>query len=203
MIAIIDYGMGNLGSVKKMINRLGEESVITSDAGEIKKCSKIILPGVGHFARAVMEIRNRVLWNLLSEQVLIKKKPILGICLGMQLMASQSEEGKAIGFGWFNAEVIRIKVSNTIKYKIPHTGWNSLEYKKNSPLLNDLQADSHYYFVHSYHTVCKDPEDILCTTCYETKFVSAIQKGNIFGVQFHPEKSHAAGETLLRNFVSL
>jgi len=203
MIAIIDYGMGNLGSVRKKMDRLGVESIITSEAEEIKKSEKIILPGVGHFAKAVNEIKSRGLWDLLSGQVLVEKKPILGICLGMQLMAAYSEEGNAEGFGWFDSEVIRFKVTDTIKYKIPHMGWNSLEQKKVSLLLNGLSTESQYYFVHSYHVKCNDPDDILATTTYETKFVSAIQKGNIFGTQFHPEKSHGTGEMLLRNFINM
>jgi len=203
LIAIVDYGMGNLGSVKKKLDRLRVKSVISSDANDIRRSSKIILPGVGHFGKAVQEIKKRGLWELLNEQVMVEKKPILGICLGMQLMAAYSEEGDAHGFGWFDAEVIRFKVTDTLKYKIPHMGWNSLEQKKESPLLKDHPADSQYYFVHSYHFKCNDPKDLLATTVYETEFVSVVQKGNIYGTQFHPEKSHDIGDALLRNFINL
>lgn len=201
MIAIIDYGMGNLGSVKKKIDRIGVKSIITSNAEEIKNSNKIILPGVGHFAKAVFEIKNRGLWDLLSEQVLVEKKLILGICLGMQLMAKHSEEGYAEGFGWFDAKVIRFKVSDTTKYKVPHMGWNTTAIVKDSPLFEKLNLNSEFYFVHSYHIQCNNLNDILTETIYDYPFTSAIQKENIIGVQFHPEKSHDAGELLLRNFV--
>ncbi len=203
MIAIIDFGSGNLGSVKKKMDRIGVKSIITSDSIEIKKSAKIILPGVGHFVKAVQELRRRGLWDLISEQVLVEKKQILGICLGMQLMARQSEEGYADGFGWFDANVVRFKVSDPVRYKVPHMGWNTTNLVKDSPLFNKIDSESEFYFVHSYHILCNNPEDILAETVYDYHFTSAIQKGNIFGVQFHPEKSHDAGEMLLRNFVNL
>jgi len=203
MIAIIDYSMGNLGSIKRKMDRIGENSIITSNEQEIKISDKIILPGVGHFGKAVSEIRNRKLWDFLSEQVLVEKKPILGICLGMQLMAKSSEEGNEEGFGWLDAKVIRFNVSDKIRYKIPHIGWNTIRLLKDSPLFEKINLDSEFYFVHSYHIQCNDSTDILTETIYDYTFNSAIQKENIFGVQFHPEKSHDAGEMLLRNFVNL
>ena len=203
MIAIINYGMGNIGSIKKKMNRIGVKSIITSNAEEIRGSNKIILPGVGHFAKAVSEIKNRGLWDLLSEQVLVEKKVVLGICLGMQLMAKRSEEGDAEGFGWFDAKVIRFKVSDTTRYKIPHIGWNTTNLVKDSPLYKNIDSNSEFYFVHSYHIQCNNLNDILSETIYDYPFTSAIQKENIFGVQFHPEKSHDAGEMLLRNFVNL
>jgi glutamine amidotransferase len=202
MIAIIDYGMGNLSSVKRKMDRIRINSVITSQQDEIRKCDKIVLPGVGHFGKAMSEIKKRGLFDLLSEQVLIKNKPVLGICLGMQLMANGSEEGDAEGFGWINARVIRFNVSDRIKFKIPHTGWNTLTKIKQSPLIDNLISNSEFYFVHSYHLQCNDPDDILAETIYDYPFTSVFQKGNIYGVQFHPEKSHDAGELLLRNFVN-
>jgi imidazole glycerol-phosphate synthase subunit HisH len=203
MIAIIDYGMGNLGSIKRKMDRIGENSIITSNEQEIKISDKIILPGVGHFGKAVSEIRNRGLWDLLSEQVLVEKKPILGICLGLQLMAKSSEEGNEEGFGWLDAKVIRFKVSDKIRYKIPHVGWNTISLLKDSPLFWKINLNSEFYFVHSYHIQCNNSTDILTETIYDYTFSSAIQKENIIGVQFHPEKSHDAGEMLLRNFVNL
>ena len=202
MVAIIDYGMGNLGSVKRKMDRIGARSIITSDAREIINSNKIILPGVGHFAKAVSEIKRRGLWDLISDQVLGEKKQILGICLGMQLMARQSEEGYSEGFGWFDATVVRFKVSDPIRYKVPHMGWNTTKPLKDTPLFEKINPDSEFYYVHSYHILCNSPDDILTETIYDYPFISAIQKGNIFGVQFHPEKSHDAGEVLLRNFVS-
>jgi imidazole glycerol-phosphate synthase subunit HisH len=203
MIAIIDYGMGNLKSVKRKMDRIGVKSIITSDPEEIKKSDRIILPGVGHFARAVLEIKKRGLWDLLTEQVLTEKKLVLGICLGMQLMAKHSEEGDAEGFGWIDANVIRFKVSDTTRYKIPHMGWNTLMPVRDSSLFEKITLDSEFYFVHSYHVKCNNPDDILAETIYDYSFSSVIQEGNIFGVQFHPEKSHDAGELLLRNFANL
>ena len=202
MVAIIDYGMGNLGSVKRKMDRIGARSIITSDAREIINSNKIILPGVGHFAKAVSEIKRRGLWDLISDQVLGEKKQILGICLGMQLMARQSEEGYSEGFGWFDATVVRFKVSDPIRYKVPHMGWNTTKPLKDTPLFEKINPDSEFYYVHSYHILCNSPDDILTETIYDYPFISAIQKENIIGVQFHPEKSHDAGEMLLRNFVS-
>jgi len=203
MLSIIDFGMGNLKSVKRKMDRIGVESIITSDPEEIKRSDKIILPGVGHFAKAVSEIKCRGLWDLLSDQVLVKKKPVLGICLGMQLMAKHSEEGNADGFGWIDAKVVRFMVSDTARYKIPHMGWNTINPVKDSSLFANITSDSEFYFVHSYHVQCNNSDDILAETIYDYSFTSAFQKENIFGVQFHPEKSHDAGEQLLRNFVSM
>lgn len=185
------------------MDRIGVKSIITSDPVEIKKSEKIILPGVGHFAKAVSEIKCRDLWDLLTEQVLIEKKPVLGICLGMQLMTQHSDEGNADGFGWIDAEVIRFKVSDTIKFKIPHMGWNTMRKLKESPLFEKTDFSSEFYFVHSFHVRCKNSSDILAETIYDYLFTSAFQKNNIFGVQFHPEKSHYEGELLLRNFSKL
>jgi glutamine amidotransferase len=203
MITIIDYGMGNLKSVKRKMDRIGVKSIISSDPEEIKKSDRIILPGVGHFARAVSEIKKRGLWDLLTEQVLMEKKLVLGICLGMQLMAKHSEEGDAEGFGWIDANVIRFKVSDITKYKVPHMGWNTIMPVRDSSLFEKITLDSEFYFVHSYHVKCNNPDDILAETNYDFSFTSVFQTENIFGVQFHPEKSHDAGEMLLRNFVNL
>jgi len=202
MIAIIDYGMGNLKSVKRKMDRIGVKSIITSDPEEIKKSDRIILPGVGHFAKAVSEIKNRGLWDLLKVQVLVEKKPVLGICLGMQLMAKYSEEGNSEGFGWIDAKVVRFKVSDKIKYKVPHMGWNTMRKIKESPLLEKINFSYEFYFVHSYHLQFSNSNDIIAETIYDYPFTSGFQKDNIFGVQFHPEKSHDAGEVLLRNFVN-
>lgn len=203
MIAIIDYGMGNLNSVKRKLDRMHVSSIITSAHDQILKCDKIILPGVGHFAKAISELRSRGLFDLVSEEVLIKRKLVLGICLGMQLMTNHSEEGDIGGLGWIDANVVRFNVSDKVKYKIPHTGWNTLKNMKESQLLEGLNFNSEFYFVHSYHVNCINRNDILAETIYDYPFTSAFQKENIFGVQFHPEKSHDAGEILMENFVNL
>lgn len=201
MIAIVNLNLGNLASIKKRFDCLKEPSVITSDHNQIRKSNKIILPGVGHYKNAVKELKKLCLWDVLNKEVLVYKKPILGICLGMQLMAKYSEEGDAEGFGWFDAEVVRFKVTDTLTYKIPHSGWNQIFIKKPSPLFSEIHVEQEFSFIHAYHMICHNPSDILCETHYEYPFVSAVQKDNIFGVQFHPEKSHDAGEQLLKNFV--
>jgi imidazole glycerol-phosphate synthase subunit HisH len=203
MIGIIDYGMGNLGSVKRKLDRIKADSFISSNPLELKKVDKFILPGVGHFARAVKQLKSSGLWELLFEEVIHNKKPVLGICLGMQLMAKHSEEGDVEGLGWFDADVVKFSVSNQLKNKIPHMGWNNVIIEKNSTLLQGSPQEAMFYFVHSYHINCYKKEDILTTTEYDYPFTSSIQKNNIFGTQFHPEKSHEWGEHIFRNFSNL
>jgi glutamine amidotransferase len=202
-IVIINYGMGNLHSVKKVLDRMQVNVVFSSNPEDIINAGKIILPGVGHFAKAMSNLKNLNLRDALHEAVLVKKKPVLGICLGMQLMAKKSEEGNAEGLGWFEAEVKRFSVSDKIKYKIPHIGWNSLSIKKKCPLMSGISESSEFYFVHSYHLHTNDASDILNETQYADTFVSAVAKDNIFGVQYHPEKSHDAGARMLKNFIEL
>jgi imidazole glycerol-phosphate synthase subunit HisH len=202
-VVIIDYGMGNLNSVKRKFHRIGVDAQVTSDPDVIITAGKLVLPGVGHFQKAVENLKNRHLWGALNEAVLVNKTPILGICLGMQLMAKNSEEGNASGFGWFDAQVIKFRIKNILMHKVPHMGWNHVEVKKASPLFDGVNLDPGFYFVHSYHFNCNDTSDILNETVYEYPFVSAVQKENIIGLQYHPEKSHDAGEQLLRNFVKI
>lgn len=202
-IAIIDYGMGNLNSIAKKLKRLGAECFITHNPEDIRLSKKIILPGVGHFGKAMAKLKDLGLIELLEEQVKVKKKPILGICLGMQLMAKRSDEGNNDGLGWFDAEVIKIKVENKLKYKVPHTGWNQIVISKPSKLMGNIPEFSEFYFVHSYHFKANDISDVLNETQYESKIVSGIEKENIFGVQYHPEKSYDIGELVLKNFIKL
>jgi imidazole glycerol-phosphate synthase subunit HisH len=203
MIGIVNYGMGNLGSFKRKFDRLGIESIITDNSEELKKCSHFVLPGVGHFAHAMKEMKQRDLIEKLQEEVIYLQKPILGVCLGMQLMAQFSEEGDVQGLCWFDAKVVRFQINNTVKFKIPHIGWNQIELQKESVLFDVGIETNNYYFVHSYHMQCNNTSDILSKTYYEYPFVSAVSRENIFGLQFHPEKSHEVGEQLLKNFARL
>ncbi len=202
IIVIIDYGMGNIRSVLNKVNRAGYDGIVTADINRIKVSDKIIIPGVGHFLNGMNKLKERNLIDILSEKVIIDKTPILGICLGMQLLTSFSEEGNAVGLGWIDAKTVRFQLTD-IRHKVPHMGWNSIEKRKDSPILKNLPIKSKYYFVHSYHVKCNNPEDILTCTHYGYEFVSSIQKENIFGTQFHPEKSHEWGEKMLVNFLNL
>ena len=202
-VAIVDYGMGNLNSVKKKLYRLKTTASITSNPKDIIKADKIILVGVGHFAKAMKNIQELDLLDALSEVAIIKKKPVLGICLGMQLMAKDSEEGNTEGLGWLDANVRKMQVDDTLKFKIPHTGWNKITQSKKSHLMKGIPELSEFYFVHSYYLRSNETSNILNETEYCFKFTSAIEKDNIFGVQYHPEKSHDVGEVLLKNFISL
>jgi glutamine amidotransferase len=203
MIVVVNYGMGNLRSVEKKLNSLKSGIVISSDLEVIKNASKLILPGVGHFANGMKNIKDYNLEDILNEKVLVEKIPILGICLGMQIMTKKSEEGDVAGFGWFDAEVLRFNVIDKLRYKIPHMGWNNINTQKQSILLENITEKAMFYFVHSYYVHCNKKDDILTTSTYEDKFVSSIQKDNIYGVQYHPEKSYDLGEEVFRNFVNL
>jgi len=202
MIVIIDYKMGNIGSVTNMIKKIGYTTLVTSNAQDVESATKIILPGVGHFDKAMRNLRELNLIEILNRKALIEKVPILGICLGMQLLSEKSEEGNSSGLGWIKGEVCKFTFGyNPNKLKVPHMGWNTIHQRKYSALLEDLNSNPRFYFVHSYHFKCYDQADILCTSEYGYRFVSAVSHENIMGVQFHPEKSHKFGMMLLRNFI--
>jgi glutamine amidotransferase len=202
IIVIIDYGMGNIRSISNKIQRSGYEALVTYETDIIKNADKLILPGVGNFYNGMQRLKERNIIEILNKKVLEEKIAILGICLGMQLFSNFSEEGNSEGLGWIDAETIKFRLSD-IRYKVPHMGWNSVVKKKESELFKDISDNCYYYFVHSYHVKCNNKEDILATSTYGYEFVSAIQKGNIFGTQFHPEKSHMWGETMMNNFLNL
>jgi len=201
MITIIDYKTGNLGSIQNILRRIGEESVITSDKDEVAKASKIILPGVGAFDTGMRNLAELDLIDVLNRKVIEENVPVLGICLGMQLLSRGSEEGDLAGLGWINAETVRFRFKNTVEYKIPHMGWNFITQSKKSMLFDNMFPGARFYFVHSYFFRADQPDDIVTTTSYEIEFTSAVERGNILGVQFHPEKSHKFGMKLLKNFV--
>lgn len=201
MIAIVDYGMGNLGSIANMLKKVGAQSTISSDPQIITAADKLVLPGVGAFDNGMRNLAQRRLVELLNAQVLQHKKPILGLCLGMQLFTRASEEGQLKGLGWINAQTVRFKFDQAnADLKIPHMGWNTLRIHRPHPLLADLEKDARFYFVHSYHLICNDPESALATTTYGYDFASVVAQDNILGAQFHPEKSHKFGMKLLKNF---
>ena len=201
MITIIDYGMGNLGAIHNMFKKIGIQSLISSNQKDILAATKLILPGVGAFDNGMKNLREMNLIDLLNRKVLEERTPILGICLGMQLLTKTSEEGSLPGLGWIDGDTIRFRFNDTdtTMLKIPHMGWNLVEQKKESPLFSNMYDEPCFYFVHSYHVVCRD-EDILSKTQYGIDFVSSLQKDTILGVQFHPEKSHKFGMKLFRNF---
>jgi imidazole glycerol-phosphate synthase subunit HisH len=202
-IVIVDYKMGNIHSIWKKLDLLKIRPIVSSNYKDIKSADKLILPGVGHFKKAIENLNKLNLIDELQDVVLNKGKPILGICLGMQLMALKSEEGKVKGLGWFEEEVIRFRIQNKNKYKVPHIGWNQIDIKRQSSLLKNISNKAEFYFVHSFHFNNSNKENIISETHYEYTFTSTLEKKNIFGVQYHPEKSHEVGELLLKNFISL
>jgi glutamine amidotransferase len=203
-IVIVDYGLGNLHSVYKKLLQLKADVAISNSPKEIAAADKIVLPGIGHFQKGMDHLESLQLIDPLNEAVLVSKKPVLGICLGMQLMGKRSEEAPGQkGLGWLEADTVRFRVADTIHFKVPHTGWNGIHARRHHTLLEGIAADAEFYFTHSYHLHVADPSLILTETNYEYSFVSAVNREHIFGVQFHPEKSHDAGMQLFRNFLNL
>jgi imidazole glycerol-phosphate synthase subunit HisH len=204
MIIIIDYGMGNLGSILNMLKKIGAPAKVSSHLPEIDEADKLILPGVGAFDTAMEHLAELGLIDLLNDKVLNRKTPTLGVCLGMQLLTKGSEEGVLPGLSWVDAETIRFRFDpKQSNLKIPHMGWNTVKICREGTLFKDLDQEARFYFVHSYHVVCHQPTDILATTDYGYECVSALQRDNIMGAQFHPEKSHKFGMKLLKNFAGL
>jgi len=199
MITIVNYGMGNLGSVLNMFKRVGVKAQISSNINEIEKSEKLLLPGVGAFDAAMELINNSELLPILNYKAKEEKIPILGICLGMQLLTNGSEEGGLSGLKWIDADTLKFQFEDN-NMKVPHMGWNFIKPQLASPLLTELNNESKFYFVHSYYVKCKNTENALASTQYGFDFHSIIQYENIFGAQFHPEKSHKFGMQLLTNF---
>jgi glutamine amidotransferase len=199
MIAIIDYGMGNLRSVQKGFERMGHEAVVTSDAKAILNASKVVLPGVGAFPDCMRNLEQFGLIDAVRTSI-SSGKPFLGICLGLQLLFTESEEfGISKGLDIIKGRVVRFKLKDSA-LKIPHMGWNSISIKRRAPALVDVPDNSHVYFVHSFHVVPEDKSVIATTTDYGIEFVSSVWKDNILAVQFHPEKSQALGLSILKRF---
>lgn len=204
MITIVDYGTGNLSSIANMLKRVGCPSVITSDASQIAEAKKLILPGVGAFDTGMRNLHELGLVAILDRKAREERVPILGICLGMQLFVSGSEEGDLAGLGWIDGRVLKFKPDASDKnLKVPHMGWNQIEQAKESKLFQEADSEQRYYFVHSYYVRPSHDEDVLAKTSYGSAFASALERENIAGVQFHPEKSHKFGMKLLKNFAEM
>jgi len=202
MIVIIDYGMGNLGTVIAKIKKIDPNVIVSSSVTDIEKAEKLVLPGVGSFKAAMDNLDARALIPALNRQVIKNKVPILGICLGMQLFSRRSEEGACSGLGWIDAETILFRFLETEnQLRIPHMGWNTVHFKREIPLLKGIENDMRFYFTHSYHIRVQDIQDDCASTEYGYEFCSIINHQNITGVQFHPERSHKNGLALLSNFV--
>ena len=204
MIAIVDYKMGNIASIRNMLKKVGAASIITSDVDEIARAEKLILPGVGAFDLAMTHLGEMGLLDVLNDSVLARRVPVLGICLGIQLLTRRSEEGKLAGLGWIDGETIRFRIEQEAGgLKVPHMGWNTVQPRRTDSLFKDMDPEAGFYFVHSYHVVCDSEEEVLATAHHGYDFVCAVAKGNIMGTQFHPEKSHRYGMGVLRNFMEL
>jgi glutamine amidotransferase len=203
MLAIINYGLGNLTSIRNMCMRIGVEAEITNDERVIENAARLILPGVGHFKRGMENLHQSGLKRLLDRLVLEERRPILGICLGAQLMTAHSEEGDTDGLGWVDADTIRFRDAGLNGLKVPHMGWREVTITADGPLWADLPEEPRFYFVHSYHFQFRQPAEVTATALYGYEFACAFRKDNIFGTQFHPEKSHKFGMKVLENFASL
>lgn len=204
MIAIVDYGMGNLASIKNMLKRIGVDAEITSSCDVLEAASRIILPGVGAFDNAMLNMESLGIVETLTKKALVEKVPILGICLGMQILLESSEEGGRAGLGWIEGRVRKfVFEKGPTQLKVPHMGWNLVNPNSGDSFLFKGLISPRFYFVHGYYVECKNAGEVLATTNYGSEFHSAVHRDNIFGTQFHPEKSHKFGMQLLKNFVEI
>lgn len=204
MIGIINYGSGNVYAIANIYKRLNIPHLVTNDPQELKSSTKLILPGVGAFDETMSLLNRTGLSELLNELVMFKKVPIMGVCVGMQILGDSSEEGALKGFGWIKGRVRKFD-AQLLKQKphLPHMGWNTAQQKRPCKLIDNMDFEQGYYFLHSYYFDCNDPADILTSTAYGIEFASAINHDNVYGIQFHPEKSHQNGSKLFRNFANL
>ncbi len=203
MLVIADYGVGNLASVKNMLKKAGFESVLASDAVTIENASKIILPGIGAFDYCMKQFNASGLREVVTRKVMEDKTPLLGICVGLQMLMENSEEGIEPGLGWFAGKTVKFKKDKIGELKIPHMGWTNVRLEKKSSLTENLGDQPRFYFVHSYHVQPENKSDELLSANYGYDFTAAVSRDNIYGAQFHPEKSHKYGMKILENFARL
>lgn len=204
MITIVDYGVGNVQALANIYKRLEIPSLLARNATDLAGASHVILPGVGAFDWAMARLQASGMREMLDDLVQVQGKPVLGICVGMQMMARGSDEGQLPGLGWFDAQVRRFDEARfTSRTHLPHMGWNDVEPVRTDGLLRELGSDARFYFLHSYYFAPNDSADVLATTVYGERFACAVQRGYVFGAQFHPEKSHGWGIQLLKNFAEL
>jgi len=200
-IGVINYGIGNVNSIANILQKLGINFVVITKASEIRNCKSLILPGVGSFDAAMKKLVGGNWIEPLNEFAKVERKPLLGICLGMQLLTKKSQEGKERGLGFIDAKTVLFNKDKMIdEVRIPHMSWNLINTEKDNKLFDTL-IEQKFYFVHSYHVVCKEIQDVLTTTNYGYSFASSFSRGNIIGVQFHPEKSHHFGYNFFKNFI--
>lgn len=204
MITLIDYGVGNIFAFQNVYKGLDIPTKIAKKAADLNDVEKLILPGVGSFDYAMNQLNNSGMRDRLDELVLVKKVPVIGICVGMQMMGNRSDEGKLDGLKWIDSEILKFDESLIEqRTKLPHMGWNDVTPVKNHPLFIGLDKEAIFYFLHSFYFNCNNPADSIAVSDYGLSFSSAVNKHNIYGVQFHPEKSHQYGEKLLHNFSKL
>lgn len=203
MIAIIDYGVGNIKAFANVYKRLNLDYKIVSTVEQFSDLTKIILPGVGSFDHAMSKLQDSGMRESLDYFVLEKKIPVLGICVGMQMLANSSEEGTLPGLGWISGTVKKFKFDHLNPMPLPHMGWNQVRFKKKNQLFNELEIDARFYFLHSYYFECDEPENVIGASEYGFNFDSIVNKDNIYGIQCHPEKSHGNGMIILKNFGAL
>lgn len=204
MITIIDYGVGNINAFVNVYKRVNVPTKIAKTAADLEGATKIILPGVGHFDHAMSELIKSGMREKLDELVMVKKVPVIGICVGMQMMGKSSDEGTMEGLGWIDATIKKFDETQIKQVtRLPHMGWNDVNPVMPNPLFGELEKDALFYFLHSYYFKCQNDADILATSEYGGQFTCAAHHENVFGIQFHPEKSHHYGETLLHNFAKL
>jgi glutamine amidotransferase len=201
VIVVVDYGVGNIASVLNMLKRVGAKAMSSNRPEDIQAAEKLILPGVGAFDAGMQTLRASGLVEVLNEQVLQVRKPVIGVCLGSQMLGNSSEEGREPGLGWIDMDIVRFEKRDG--RKVPHMGWNGVTPAQQHPMLTGIDQQSRFYFVHSYYMLPRDPGNTLLTTNYDQQFTAAVVKDNIFGFQFHPEKSHKFGMQLFKNFVEL